>query len=53
MNLMVPQSFWGVKPLDVSYLPKNFILPEVTSENEGQILRVVNGVWTLVDFPTS
>lgn len=33
-------------------IPRNLILPEVTSENEGQILRVVNGVWTLVDFPT-
>lgn len=34
-------------------IPRDLILPEVTSENEGQILRVVNGVWTLVDFPTS
>lgn len=33
-------------------IPRNLILPEVTIENEGQILRVVNGVWTLVDFPT-
>ena len=41
------------KVLKKEVLPQNFILPEVTSENEGQILRVVNGVWTLVDFPIS
>lgn len=45
-------SLWVDTDEEAGGIPQNLILPEVTSENEGQILRVVNGVWTLVDFPT-
>jgi hypothetical protein len=34
--------------LDKKFLPEGVVLPEVTSADNGKILKVVNGVWTAV-----
>lgn len=34
--------------LDKKFLPEGVVLPEITSADNGKILKVVNGVWTAV-----
>jgi hypothetical protein len=42
-----------VKKLDAKYLPDSRILPAVTATDNGKILEVKDGVWTMVSVEES
>lgn len=42
-----------VVPLDKKYLPEDVILPTVSSDDNGKILTVVDGVWQAVTLPNA